>query len=117
MQAVLVVVDARGVDVGDLLVEPALARANVLDAPGEFREVVVADLRVLQPLVVQHEPLGDVFRELVRCPLAEAHGHRATHPEAQGQDHVEVVALYVAHDLASALGLNCSEKPNSCLRG
>ncbi len=79
-RVVLVVVDARGVDVGDLLVESPLAGADVLDAAGQLVEVVVADLRVLQALVVQHEALDDVLLELVRGPLAEAHGRPGCAP-------------------------------------
>lgn len=105
-RSVLVVVDAGGVDVGDLLVKPALAGADVLDAAGQFLEVIVAHIRVLQPLVVQHEALGDVFLELVRRPLAETNRHRAAHPESQGQHHVEVV---VCHLIRFAVGGSCSE--------
>jgi hypothetical protein len=48
-----VVVDAGGVDVGDLLVETPLRGADVLDAAGQFVEIVEGLIRVLQALVIQ----------------------------------------------------------------
>jgi hypothetical protein len=40
-------------------------------------------MRIFQAIVIEHESLGDIFLELVRRPLAEAHGHGATHAEAK----------------------------------
>ena len=40
-------------------------------------------MRIFQAIVIEHEALGDVFLELVRRPLAEAHGHGAAHAEAE----------------------------------
>ena len=106
---VFVVVDAGGVDVGDLLVKPPLAGADVLDAAGKFLEVIVAHLRVFEALVIQHETFGDVFLQLVRCPLAKTHRHGAAHAEPQGQHHVEIVALQLPAHFSFAFHLNCSE--------
>jgi hypothetical protein len=80
---IFVVINAGGVDVGDFLIKAPLTGADVLDAAGQFLEVIVAFLRIFQAIVIEHEALGDVFLELVRRPLAESHGHGATHAEAE----------------------------------
>ena len=66
-------------------------------------------MRIFQAIVIEHESLGDIFLELVRRPLAEAHGHGATHAEAERQHHVQIVALHLSRDLSFSLDLNCSE--------
>ena len=104
-----VVIDTGGVDVGDLLVKAPLAGADVLQAAGQLVEVIAPLAGVLQARIVQHKTFDDVFLELVVGLLAEAHPHRAAHPETQGEHHVQVVVFNLAGHVARPLGLNCSE--------
>ena len=69
-----IVIDAGGVDVGDLLVEPPLRGADVLDAAEQLLEIVEGLVRVLEPLVVEDETLDDVFAQALGGPDAELGG-------------------------------------------
>jgi len=109
-RVVFVVVNAGGVDVGDLLVKPPLAGADILDAAGQLLEVIVSDIGIFEAVVVEDEALADEFFELVRRLLAEARGCLAAHPETECQHHVEVVV----RDLVGfAVGGSGSVKPNN----
>ena len=97
---VAVVVDAGGVDVGDLLVEEPLAGANVANAGQQFVEVVLPERAPrLDALIVQREALDQQFAEPGRGPLPELGAARRTHAVADGQNHVEVVVLHQAPNL------------------
>jgi hypothetical protein len=87
-----VVVHGRGVDVADLLVEALLRGADIADARQQLVEVVPA-AGLLEPGVVQHEALDQVFAQVGGGPLAELGAARGAHPVADGQDHVQVVVL------------------------
>ena len=72
--SILVVVDRTlSVDIGDLLIEPAFAGANVADAFKHLVEVILTKeiLRILQTLVIHGKPLDDVLSKNLRCPDAE----------------------------------------------
>jgi hypothetical protein len=67
-----VVVDAGGIDVGDLLVEQPLRGPDVADALQQFVEVVSAQRAPgLEALVVEGEAFGQQFRQACRSPLAK----------------------------------------------
>jgi len=54
-----IVIDAGGVDVGDLLVKPPLGGADVLNPAEQFIEVIEWLVGVFEPFVVENEPLDD----------------------------------------------------------
>jgi len=54
-----VVIDAGGVDVSDLLIEPPLGGADVLNPTQQFIEVIERLVGILQPLVVWDEAFDD----------------------------------------------------------
>ena len=100
-----VVIDARGVDVDDLLVEQPLARADVADAGQRLVEVVLADgAPGLDALIVEHEPLDEQFPQLGRGPLPELRSARRAHAVAHGEDHVEAV---MERAVMLAVGRSC----------
>jgi hypothetical protein len=72
----LVVVAGEGKEVAHLLVKALLGGPNVPDARQHLVEVIRAAIRVLQPLVVHHEALGQVFLQDGRGPAAELHAAR-----------------------------------------
>ena len=114
---ILVVVHrALRVDVGDLLVEPALARTNVFDAFEHFVEVVLAKkiIGILQTLVVHRESLDDVFAEDVGRPDAEGRGLLGIHAVADRDHQIEVVKGDLAVDDAVAFPANLFHFGTSC---
>ena len=111
-----VVVDAGGVDVRDLLVEQPLRGADVADALEQFVEVVSAQRAAfLEALVIQREAFDQQLGQARGGPLAKRGATGGADAVADGEDGVEVVVIDGARDLASALGLNYPETPNSCL--
>jgi hypothetical protein len=81
-----VVINARRVNVRDLLVEPPLRGADVLNPPHQLFEIVEGLIWILQPLVIEEEALHDVFPQSLGGPDAEAGGHRAGHSVADRND-------------------------------
>ena len=113
---VAVVVDAGGVDVGDLLVEEPLAGANVANPRQQFVEVVLPErVPCLDALIVQREALYQQFAEPRRGPLPELGASLRPYTVADGQNHVEVVVLHRAPNLPGTLQLNCQVFLDSCL--
>ena len=99
------VVDGRGVEVADLLVEALLGGPDGPDALEQLIEVVL-----LGPLgetgVVHGEALDEVLAQDAGGPLAELHGARCGDAVADGEDHVEVVDLDLTSDPPGALCAN-----------
>jgi len=50
-------------------------------------------VQILQPLVVQGEPLDDVFPQALGGPDAELRSHGALHAVADRDDHIQVVEI------------------------
>ena len=71
--------------------------------------------RVLEALVVHDEALYEVLPEARGRPLAELGAAAAANAVANRDDHLEVVVLDFARNLAIAFTSNYSELPNSCL--
>ena len=91
----LIVVDARGVDVGDLLVEQPLGRADVANAGKQLLKVILPDSSSrLDALVVEDEAFDEKLSQLCGGPLAELSASRRADPIAQCEDHVEVVVRH-----------------------
>jgi hypothetical protein len=109
-----VVIDAGGVDVRNLLIEAALAGADVLNAASQLIEIIEGLIRVFQALVIQHKALDDILAQPLRRPDAKARRHRAFHPVAHRQNHVEVIKRHVARHRSRALRANLSEIPTAC---
>ena len=81
-----VVINARGVNVRDLLVEPPLRGADVLNPSHQLFEIVEGLIWILQALVIEDKALHDVFPQSLGGPDAEAGGHRTGHAVADGND-------------------------------
>jgi len=101
-----VVIDAGGVDVGDLLVEPPLGSADVLNPPEQFLEIIEGLVGVLQAFVVEDEALDDELAESLRGPDTEAGGDGAFDAVADGDDRIEVVEIQRPSDLTASLLTN-----------
>jgi hypothetical protein len=94
-----------GEDVARLPVEPLLRGADVPDPRQQFFEVVSRP-RILEPLVLHRETLDQILREHRGGPLAKLHGPRGGHAVPDRQDHIQVVDLDLAPNLAGALCAN-----------
>jgi hypothetical protein len=100
-----VVVDARGVNVRDLLIEQPLAGTDVSDAGEQFIEIGVAESPpCLDAFVVERETFDQKFRKPSSGPLAKRSAAGRTDSIADGQDHVEVV---VQGSVLLAVGGSC----------
>jgi hypothetical protein len=112
-----VVVNAGGVNVGDLLVEQSFARADVADAGQELVEIVGADGTAgLDPLIVEREALHQQFAQTGGSPLAKEGAAGRADAVADGENGVEVVVGNGPFYLSIALGLNCQIILDSCFR-
>ena len=87
-----VVIDGRGVEVSDLLVESLFRCADVADAGQPFVEIIPT-LGLFQPRVVHGEALDEIFLENGICPAAELDTARRPHAVANGKDCVEIIML------------------------
>ena len=92
-----VVVDRGGVDVGNFLVELALAQADFPDALELFLEVFFTEngAVVFQTLVIHRKALDGEGLDDAGGPLAELDGAFRVHLVADGDDGGEVVVLGV----------------------
>jgi hypothetical protein len=89
-----VVIDAGGVDVGDLLVKASLAEANFADFFEQPFEIILAKERaILHALLVEHIALDGEFAQHLGGPLAKLGGPHRIDPVADGDDGIEVVVL------------------------
>ena len=84
-------IDAGGVDVGDFLVEAALGGPDVLNPARQLLEVVKRLVGILQTLIVEDEPLDDVFPQTLGGPDAELRASKRLHPVADRDDDVKVI--------------------------
>ncbi len=98
-----VVINAGGVNVGDLLVEAPLGGADVLNPAEQFLEVVEGLVRILQAFVVEDKAFDDELAEFLGGPDAEAGGDGALDAVADGDDGVEVVMLHRSGHLPASL--------------
>jgi len=110
-----VVIDTRGVNVSDLLVEPPLGSSDILNPAHKLFEIVEGLIGILQTFIVHREALHDVFTQPLRGPDAEAGGHHAFNPVADRNDGIEVVAIHPSLDRAPAFLANRQEILVSCL--
>jgi hypothetical protein len=112
---IFVVVDARRVNVGDLLVEVALAGTDRADPLQQLVEIVGSDAAAgHEPLVVDREALGEILAKSICRPLAELGAAGGTDAVPHGNDHVEGVVVHEPFDRSGALGLNYPVCPDSC---
>jgi hypothetical protein len=83
-----VVVNGRGVDVGDLLVELALREPDLADALQLLFEIPIGEdgATRLDALVVHHVGLDGELLDDARGPLAELHRALGIHLVAHGDD-------------------------------
>ena len=101
-----VVVNAGGIDVGDLLVKPPLGGADVLNPPEQLFEIVEGLVEVFQAFVVEDKAFDDELAECLRSPDAKAGGDGALDAVADGDDGIEVVEINEPLDRAPALLAN-----------
>ena len=102
-----VVINAGGVNVGDLLVESPLGGADVLNPAEQFLEIIEGLVGVFQAFVVEDKAFDDEFAEFLGGPDAEAGGDGAFDAVADGDDGVEVVVFHRPGHLPAALLANC----------
>ncbi len=107
-----VVVNRRGVDVGDLLVELALREANLPDALQLFFEILFREdgTAGLDALVIHHVGLDGELLDDAGGPLAELHGTLGVDLVAHGDDGGQFVMLGV---VAFAIGGSYSKFSNN----
>ena len=85
--AVQGIVNRRGVDVGDLLVEAPLACSDFLNLGDQVVEIIlIEDLSVDKPGLVEHIPLLRERLQYLGGPLAELCGPLGVDPVAHGDD-------------------------------
>lgn len=92
-----VVVNGRGVNVGDLLVELSLREANLADALELLFEILLGEHRTtgLDALIVHHVGLDGELLDDARGPLAELHRTLGIDLVAYGDDGGKAVVLGV----------------------
>jgi hypothetical protein len=105
-----IVITRHGEDLFNPQVHPSFAGADIADAFEQFVEVVrngrTGHGRILQPLVVHGETLDDILLQALRRPDAETGGNQAFYAVADGNDHVQIVVIKLALDIATALFAN-----------
>lgn len=92
--------------ISDLLVEAALAGADILQAFGQLIKIIATFSRILQSFIIQRKAFDDVFLEFLTCPLAKPHPYLASDPVTQGKHHIQVVMGYF---VLFAIRGSCSE--------
>ncbi len=109
------VIHRRGVNVGDLLVEASFAGSDFADFREQVVEVgLVEDGTVFQAFLVEHIPTGGEVAQDADLPLAKLGGAGGVHPEADGDDGVEVVE---GGEVAFAVAGSIPEFPDNCHLG
>ena len=89
-----VVVDSSGIQVGDLLIELALAGADLSDTLQLFLEVLVGQIgALLEPFVVHDPAANGVLRCDLIDPFAELNGALGVDLEADRDDHLQGIVL------------------------
>ena len=96
-----IVVDTCDEDVRHLLIQVALAAADVTDALQQLPEI--ATTVTLQSFIIQHESLLYKLTQMCCSPLTESRSHLRLHPIAHGYNHVQIVVAYLSSDAAITL--------------
>lgn len=105
------VVEGGSVDVGDLLVEAALAGADFANLGEEVVEVgLVEEGSFFQSLFVEHVAAQGEVAQDADGPLAKLGGAGGIHAETDGDDGVEIV---VGGGVAFAVGGSYPEFPDN----
>ncbi len=100
-----VVVRAGGVDIQHLAPEHLFRAADVADTRQQLFKIAVV-LRLLEALIIHDKAFDNVFLEALGSPDPEAGGNRTFHPVTNGNDHVQIVEIPLAADLAATFQLN-----------
>ena len=104
---VLVVVDAGGVDIGDLLVEAAIGQADLADLVEQALEVVLAEEGAVLHVPAVDDPAADgEVAQHAGVPPAEPGGAHRIDAVAHRNDGVEVVVGDPPTDLPLSLLAN-----------
>lgn len=90
------------------------ARMDLTDALSLLIEILLRQIRyTLQPFIIHHPAFdGIVLGDLV-YPFTELYRTLGIDLEAYGNDHLKVIVLGIACDLARTFGLNYPEIPDS----
>ena len=106
-----IIVNGGGVQVGDLLIELALAGADLPDALQLFLKVFVGQIgALLEPFIVHDPAANGVLRCNLIDPLAELDGALGIDLEADRNDHLKRVMV---GGIAFAVRGSYSEFPNN----
>lgn len=84
-----IVVDGGGVDIRHLLVEVALARADIANTLQQLSEVAAAT--IFQALVIEREASSHVLFQNLSRPLSEANAFKRLDAIADGNDYIEAI--------------------------
>ena len=114
--SILVVVDSKRIDVGDLLVEAPLAGSDLPNALQQLFEVITAkeSVSLLEALVVHDKALDEELPQVLGGPNAKLGRLEAIDPVADRDDSIEVVVLYRALDGTGTFLSNYFQNGNSC---
>lgn len=116
-RGVRVVISLKRVYVRDFLIEPSFARPNLANPFKKFLEIVLTEygFALLEPLVVQHEPLDYKLFKRFCGPDTELGRLVGIYTVSHGDDGVEILEFHLPADLAPTLGLNYFQNGNSCI--
>ena len=105
--SVFVVVDGRGIDVGDLLVCAALTETDFPDFGQQMLKIVLAQKRtILHPLFVDYVAADSELTKDLGTPLAELGGSDAVYAVSNADNGVEIVELSL---VVLAIGSSCRD--------
>ena len=89
-----VVVDGSSIEIGDLLVELALAQPDFPYLLKQMIEILVGNRRpVLEPLVIHHPAFDRVLRDDLVSPLPEGYGLLVVYLEAQCDYYSQIIVV------------------------
>ena len=105
--SIFVVVDGRGVDVGDLLVCTALTETDFPDFGQQVLKIVLSqEGAVLHPLFVDYVATDGELTKNIGTPLAELGGPNAIHAISDTDNGVQVIELCL---VTLAIGGSCRD--------
>ena len=99
-----IVIDGEGVEVAQLLIKPLLGRSKIANPREQLVEVVGPPVRVLEPFVVDHEPLDEILGQVPRRPLTKERPADSASAKADRENNRQGVK---AHDVFFAVRGSC----------
>ena len=112
-----VIVQRSGINIGDLLIEPALGHPDLPDLLQQVVEIFLGEYAaaVLQAVSVHGPALDRIVLDYGIGPFAELDCTVVVDSKTHSDDHLQVIVFYLAADLAGALSLNYPKISDSCI--